>query len=237
MYKLLFNACLCALVKLSCFLFTPARGLKSLWFEGCLKQGRPSVRKDKNMFDCVKQLQKKCESSRVIVIKTIRTEMRLARKLMEELHNLKVIHLVRDPRAVLRSQKEVKQCTESSGGIHGCTRRLCKQLENDLIEEKLILRDSPDRLYPVVYEDIAKQPIKMANRLHEFAGYEFTEKTKLFVYNVTMAGTGNEQPYSTRRSNSSKHIDDWKKAMDPVFVDVIQERCNYLLRHYGFALV
>lgn len=58
----------------------------------------------------------------------------------------------------------------------------------------------------------------------------------MFVFNSTMAGKGNNETFSTQRSNSTEHIDAWKKSMDPAFVDVVQKRCNYLLKHYGFDL-
>lgn len=163
--------------------------------------------------------------------------MSIARKLMEELPNLKVIHLVRDPRAVLNSQNKVRRCSTANGGIQGCTERLCRNLENDLIKEESVLADFPGRLYPVLYEDIAKHPIETAQKLYDFVGYKFTENVRDFVYNKTMAGIENTKTFSTQRSNSSEHVDSWKTSMGPTFIDVVQKRCNFVIRHYGYDLV
>ena len=168
------------------------------------------------------------------MIKTIRTKMNVARTLLEELPNMKIIHLVRDPRAVLQSQSNLGQCNTEQGGIESCTNKLCYSLENNLVEEEFIMRDYPNRILPVMYEDIAKHPIETSQKLYEFAGYEFTDTIKEYVFNNTLAGEGNTNVYSTQRSNSSEHVDNWKNTMNPDFRKYVQNRCNYVIKHYKF---
>jgi len=45
--------------------------------------------------------------------------MTVAQKLLEESPNLKIVHLVRDPRPVLQSQSNVGGCGKGRGGIEG----------------------------------------------------------------------------------------------------------------------
>ena len=201
----------------------------------CLKRAHGKT--TENMFPCTQPLHKTCLSSRVRIIKTIRTKMPVARKLLEELPNLKIVHLVRDPRAVLQSQSHLGKCNTGHGGIEGCTNRLCIDLENNLVEEELIMRDYPNRILPVLYEEIAKHPIETSQKLYEFAGYEFTDTIKEYVFNTTLAGEGNTYSYSTKRSNSSEHVDNWKNTMNQEFRNYVQTRCNYIIKHYKYDLV
>ena len=168
-----------------------AKGLKSSSISWCLKNANGN--RSENMFRCAQTLQKFCLSSRVRVIKTIRTKMNVARTLLEELPNMKIIHLVRDPRAVLQSQSNLGQCNTEQGGIESCTNKLCYSLENNLVEEEFIMRDYPNRIIPVLYEEIAKHPTDIQLEIQWTQSFETVYRldvtTSSSIINMTLSRT------------------------------------------------
>ena len=169
------------------------------------------------------------------IFKTIRLPLNLTSHLLDTLPWLKIIHLVRDPRATLLSQRRVAMCTETLGGIYGCTRRHCISLENDIIEADRLSAKHPGRLLRVFYEDLAARPIDTSRKMVEFIGTTLTQQLKEYVYNITLAGNPDNGVIGTTRRNSSEHIDSWKAVMKSDFINVIEELCNYTLRRFSYS--
>ena len=185
---------------------------------------------------CARQLQKVCENSPFRIIKTIRLELHDVANLLEDLPNLKIVHLVRDPRGTLSSQSRAGRCSGQTGGQTGCTNRFCKRLENDVLAEERIMEKYPSRIMPVFYEDIARHPLEASRKMYDFIGADFTKEAEAYIYNITMAGLKNDCAICTTRPNSSEHIDSWKVRMKPEFIDIVNERCNYVLKRYKFEV-
>ncbi|XP_060567649.1 carbohydrate sulfotransferase 1-like isoform X2 [Ruditapes philippinarum] len=211
------------------------KGLKSKMFPICYKA---EMRKGNNqgmaIRMCARELQGICERSPFRIIKTIRLQLNDVKNLLEDLPNLKIVHLVRDPRATLSSQSKLGMCSSMRGGLHGCTNKYCKRLENDVLAEERIMQQYPNRIMPVFYEDIARHPLGTSQKLFDFIGADFTIEAEAYIYNITMAGLANDCLICTTRSNSSEHVDSWKTTMRPEFINIVNERCNYVLKRYNF---
>ena len=74
---------------------------------------------------CTRILRKECLKSKVRIIKTIRTRLTWLVDILEEFPNLKIVHLVRDPRAVVNSLIRVGKCKKQNGGVPGCSHYFC----------------------------------------------------------------------------------------------------------------
>ena len=150
---------------------------------------------------------------------------------------LKIVHLVRDPRATLRSQMTYGMCLKQNGGKYNCTNRFCTRLENDKDEMEILSKRFKDRVTTVLYEEIAAKPIETAKKLYDFIGTTFTRNAEEYVFNITMAGNDVICPTCTMRANSSVYIDKWKSRMLPQFLQIIQERCKDILQYYNYSPV
>lgn len=92
-------------------------------YQACTKAKRDDV--DKN---CVPTLKRTCDRKRIVVVKTVRMEMETAMELMERYpDNLKVIHLVRDPKSVVLSRMK------ASWALHGTTN---PRVQKDLMKQQ-----------------------------------------------------------------------------------------------------
>ncbi|WAR04132.1 CHST3-like protein [Mya arenaria] len=213
------------------------KGMKSAMMTDCYRDAVKKVRDSSTaLLLCAKQLKSVCLNSPFRIIKTIRLELSTVSYLLDRLPNLQIIHLVRDPRATLASQAKLGMCKQSKGGQPGCTERFCKRLENDVLEEENILRKHQGRIMPVFYEDIAREPIQTSKKMYDFIGAEFTHSAEQYIFNITMAGLENDCAICTTRSNSTEHIDSWKTKMKLEFKTIVQARCNYILRRYGYKI-
>ena len=98
-------------------------GIKSKVFTTCYYRNVNQVEyanKSRLFQMCANRLKTVCEQSPIRIVKTIRLQLSHIRHLLDEFQWLKIVHLVRDPRATLHSQKKFSNCDEKHGGIDGC---------------------------------------------------------------------------------------------------------------------
>jgi len=191
---------------------------------------------------CAKELEERCKSSRLKIIKTIRTPLQLALSVMHDIPGMRIIHLVRDPRSTMKSQTHRGVCPIRSGGIPGCAKRHCANVwDNTQTQNKSNYRD---RILTIKYEDIAMNPIETAQKMYDFVDLEFNESVKKYVYEVTLGGDRTEckvcqlkWQIGGKHDSSMDHIDAWKKTQAPGWIAGIQNACTDVLDFYNYTMV
>ena len=93
-------------------------------FAVCLRHSRGML----GALNCIPFLNRTCSSANVNVVKTVRLSMKQAEALLQEDPEVKVIHLVRDPRGVLRS----RQVTRVGLSYHETAEQLCAKVVQDI---------------------------------------------------------------------------------------------------------
>ncbi|XP_060607774.1 carbohydrate sulfotransferase 3-like isoform X2 [Ruditapes philippinarum] len=210
-------------------------GIKTRAMQPCLQKVYNKTKSRESAIKvCTKHLEEICKDSPVRIVKTIRMAVNDVKHLLKELPTLKIVHLVRDPRATLYSQYHFGMCKQQRGGWQWCANNLCKRLENDVLKLESLKIKYPDRILNVLYKDIAKDPLTMSRKMYDFIGEDFTRQAESYIYNITMAGNQNNCAICTTRSNSSEHINTWKKKMNQEFLQIVNERCNYILKRLNF---
>ena len=164
----------------------------------------------------------------------IRISLAAVRHLLNEIRGLKIVHLIRDPRATLTSQSRFGMCKSSYGGQYGCSNTLCTKVEDNVLEEESIAIAHPGRILTVHYEDIASNPVDTSRKLFDFIGTTFSKEVEEYIINITMAGNPDGCNICSTRSNSKRHIDEWRTKIEPSFQSIIEQRCNYVLRRYKY---
>ncbi|WAR15518.1 CHST3-like protein [Mya arenaria] len=184
---------------------------------------------------CILNLQNACQASPLRVLKTIRFDMEQARNLSVLIPDLKIIHLVRDPRATLKSQAAVGECKGFEQ--QQCAERFCAMVEDNIVRADSISKSSRNRIFTLRYENLAKNPIQVSKELYKFGDGSFTKQIEDYIFNITSAGRKDDCIICTTRGNSTEHIDNWKTTMNKTFVKIIQNRCNYLLKRFGYDIM
>ena len=194
---------------------------------------------------CVLKLKQICLSSRYRVVKTIRTTMKQIKGLMSEIPQLKIIHLVRDPRDTLMSQQIRGVCGKkgSPDDFAKCTAIYCSRLSNDI----LMKEDEPvfsNRVLTVFYEDIAYHAIEVCSAMYSFVGIELTDTIKSYVNNLTsdkpkVGCKVCQQPWQVGKSkkNASTHVESWREKMPAEFRVIVDILCKESINYLNYTLL
>ena len=109
-----------------------------------------------------------CKANSATISKTVRLHGAQLSEVAAQVEEVKVVHLVRDPRAVAAS---VQAQQEEWGGRTATT--FCRQLLADLkVGEEL----GPDRYFRVTYEELVERPVEVLERISAFTGIPMSEQ-------------------------------------------------------------
>ncbi|XP_064111789.1 carbohydrate sulfotransferase 1-like [Macrobrachium nipponense] len=109
----------------------------------------------------VDEVRSVCLQEPLRIIKTIRTRLQWTKELLEdESLDMKVIHLVRDPRGSLTSMDELEW--------NVTTQDICHRIEDDLQQRAEMERLYPDRYHFIKYEDFCLDSFEKTQELFRF---------------------------------------------------------------------
>lgn len=204
-------------------------------------------------------LTKLCRSRPHTVIKTIRVNnwdnldfLADPSPLRDTPPSLKVIYLVRDPRAIIASRvswflRNLTRIWENNATdekaaikfavmkhIRTMSAKLCGQMYSDINNwEKRTALGKP---YAAIrYEDAAERPLDAYREIYEFAGLAQSEHVTKWLEENTKSDS-NPDYYSTSR-NSSAAAHKWRQTMPMILVAQVQKECSEVLSILGYRLV
>ena len=190
-------------------------------------------------------LSKACNSHNHTVIKILTS--RVPNKTIENLQELfeqqenydvRLIHLVRDPRAVVYSRINSVNWIKtpySSKDFQLYVRGICDPIVNNL---RIGLFSPPswlkDRFKVIRYEDLAVNATKTAQELYRFARFDWSTSVDKWI-------NDHERPPSSAREwgayslyrNASDVIDKWKRAPKEL-IKVVEDTCGDLMDMLGY---
>ena len=181
-----------------------------------------------------------CTSSKAILSKTVRLHGAQVAQVAARVEHLRVVHLVRDPRAVAAS---LQAQAEEWGGRTAST--YCRQLLADLqVGEEL----GPGRYLRVTYEELVEKPLEVLDRIAAFTGIPISEEVleaaavrmlgkpdaKLLADGNKTAATVTTEYYSTVRPMGHRH-DRWRSRLADEQVEELQcGPCGEVLSRLGY---
>ncbi len=188
-------------------------------------------------------LSKTCRHYRHIGIKTIRlTDIQLLNQLTTSSHlNIKILHLVRDPRGIMNSRfAETEKNVEflrKKGKTGDETSDLCRSVYRNLNyinsgKENLSWLNDGYKL--IRYEDTAMNPTKSAQEIYEFLGIPFPEPLYDWIEANTKFNKGGQRSH-TRNSKSIAHA--WRQHLNLSDVLHVQDKCRKVMTLLGYNIV
>lgn len=173
---------------------------------------------------CIPVLEESCRRSDLVVAKTTRF---LASSSVEAFvkrnPDLRIVHLVRDPRGTLASRQRVSAYFREDVQHH--SQVLCKEILaiNDLFA---YLKDHYN-VHTMHYEDLAVTPMKAAGALYRNLEMDFLQQMKDHIQQVTASNKTHIRNYffSIHRSDAAKHATSWKQHLKMEIIRTIDSQC------------
>uniref|UniRef100_A0A3P9DTI8 Sulfotransferase n=1 Tax=Maylandia zebra TaxID=106582 RepID=A0A3P9DTI8_9CICH len=185
-----------------------------------------------------------CDSYSHVVYKDVRLfELESLYPLLQDSNlDLRIIHLVRDPRAVVRDnaivleQKRIKEAEVQ----YQVMQEICRS--HVRINERAVLKPPPflkGRYKLVRYEDMARNPLEEINAMYQFVGLEMTTELATWIYKVTHGkGKGSIKEAFKITSRSATNVSQaWRTMLPYNKVRRIQEVCKGAMSLLGYRTV
>ena len=151
-----------------------------------------------------------CANAHLRTTKTIRMSMEHVQHMMEVDPSIKVIHLIRDPRAVLHSQMKINR--NVARRLRIMASRLCSRLVKDVSIRETLEQKYPGQLMQIRYEDLATNPIKSAETMYQHISLTLPKQVTSWIEQSTHAYKDNGV-MGTNRENSTKVAYDWQYTL------------------------
>ncbi|XP_053464018.1 carbohydrate sulfotransferase 6-like [Nycticebus coucang] len=200
--------------------------------------------------------QEACRSYSHVVLKEVRFfNLRVLYPLLRDpALNLRIVHLVRDPRAVLSSrQQAVWELARDNGIVLGTNGKWVKTdpglrvvqevcRSHVRIAEAAKLKPPPflqGRYLLVRFEDLARDPLAQIRELYAFTGLSLTPQLEAWIYNITHgAGVGSPLEAFQTTSRSAVNVSQaWRHKLPFAKIRQVQELCAGALQLLGYRPV
>lgn len=222
-------------------------GKKTAFLHRCIEHENPQ-----NSYDiytstikfCVQKLQHLCLASKHRVIKTIRTNMQQIKAITATVPQLKVIHLIRDPRDTMMSQKVVGACGNASlEELSNCTSFYCTRLNSDILAKEEML-ELKDQVLTVYFERLALHPLKISDEIYKFSGMELTETVRNSISDLTTYKSRDKcavcqlpwQQLGNVTMTGQALISKWSKKMPEVFRVLVDVLCKESISYLNYSV-
>ncbi|KAM4607327.1 carbohydrate sulfotransferase 3a [Polymixia lowei] len=192
-----------------------------------------------------------CLNKRHHAIKTVRVrQLDTLRPLVEDPRlDVRVIQLVRDPRAILASRMvafsskyqtwkawaqdgQVPEDDEEVKRLKGNCDQIRISAEMGLSRPAWLRRH-----YMLVrYEDIARYPMQKAEEMYKFTGIPFSPQAREWILRNTQTTQEASGVYSTQK-NSSEQAEKWRFSIPFKLAQVVQKVCGPTMKLFGYRFV
>ncbi|XP_040264879.1 carbohydrate sulfotransferase 6-like [Bufo bufo] len=194
--------------------------------------------------DSFSKIEETCDKYTHIVVKEVRFfDITVLYPLLKDPSlNLKILHLVRDPRAVGKSRGRAPRALAGDNGIvldtngtkindtnYEVLRKIC---ESHVNMYKIASYKPPPFLkgkYMLVrYEDLVRNPLKKVEELYKFANLQLTDQLAQWIYNITH-GEGpakRKEAFETTTRNALNVSVAWRGVLPFEKVRQIQDVCK-----------
>ena len=181
-------------------------------------------------------LEQACARFPVILVKTVRLRLILTLPLLvdPQLRDLKIIFLVRDPRATFNSRYQLSDWCKSEDcadpSVH------CNDMMADVYAFKMLAAQFPGRLKLIKYETLAANPHQTFQDLFRLADLELLQSVNETIARHTTAEVDNNGPWGTFR-HSARRIDSWKQQLTRKQIQDVQSSCSQVMDKLGYPMI
>ncbi|XP_056381812.1 carbohydrate sulfotransferase 5-like isoform X3 [Hyla sarda] len=200
-------------------------------------------------------IEQACTTYSHVVIKEVRFfDLKVLYPLLNDPSlNLKILHLVRDPRAVAKSREQSRKALTRDNGIvlntngtkvdDGKFQVIQEVCRSHMQIYETAAHKAPNflknRYMLVRYEDVVQDPLREISEMYKFAELKLTNKLEKWIYNITHGQSpGNQkEAFSITSRNAANVSQAWRNVLPFEKVKKIQDVCKGAMNMLGYQLV
>ncbi|XP_068115856.1 carbohydrate sulfotransferase 5-like [Hyperolius riggenbachi] len=205
--------------------------------------------------DPFEKVEQVCGLYRCIVVKEVRLfDLKVLYPLLKDPSlNLKILHLVRDPRAVARSRMQVvKELDIDSSIVLNTKGTKINDSEYDVLHEicqshaemfKMATNDPPPflkgRYMLLRYEDLVQDTLRKVQEIYKFASLEATDKLVQWIIKI-LHGQGlpkSNEAFDITSRNALNVSQAWRNMLPFQAVKEIQDVCMDAMNSFGYKFI
>ncbi|XP_075440052.1 carbohydrate sulfotransferase 5-like isoform X2 [Ascaphus truei] len=200
------------------------------------------------------KVEQACQKYSHVVLKEVRFfDLKVLYPLLNDPSlNLKILHLVRDPRAVAKSREEAAKALARDNGIvlntngtkvddskYEVMREICRShvqiYETAVHKTPSFLKG---RYMLVRYEDVVRDPVKEISEMYRFANLKVTNKLQGWIYNIThgQGPGGKREAFQITSRNAVNVSQAWRNVLSFQKIKKIQDVCKGAMNMLGYQL-
>ena len=136
---------------------------------------------------CYNLLEDACQNSHVRSIKTVRVTMETAHALLSSLPEMRVVHVMRDPRpvAVSRQKQSSFRGRKSGKDIVKEAGFYCERAFHDVTLQRQLPEQYSENFHQIIYEDLAENSLDKMEELYEFLKSDVPDELRQWVVKNT----------------------------------------------------
>ena len=191
-------------------------------FKSCLRE-------QTNIKDCLPLLTRNCVRSRVVAVKVIRLPINLVEELLNADSQLRVIHLVRDPRGMMQSWKKFSVPKPTDEEMRISAKIACNRMLKDCVSRRRLERTFPGRILLVRYEDLVIDTDRVLDDIYSRLLRLPVPKSVRNGMLSQLNADSNDSDVGTRRKNGTATASDWKQTVDKRYLIYVNKTCSQVL--------
>lgn len=189
-------------------------------------------------------IQNICRQHKIVVGKVLWAKLKQISLLLDKMPNLRVIHLIRDPRGIANSMIQSWAGPKYASRLAYYANTLCYDMLTQYKYGESVLKNGKyaSRYMQVRYEDLASDPRTVFAKVYDFIGHHMDENVARYIDSHTH-GTSmlhrRKHDLFTYRENSTKTAEAWKKELGSHSIQTIEanRNCREFLQIVGYKLV
>ncbi|CAG2223904.1 unnamed protein product [Mytilus edulis] len=182
---------------------------------------------------CIKMLESVCVPKARRIIKVVRLRMKSIEHILRKTDNLRIIYVVRDPRAQIHSLIKSGLLDPKKVKVH--SRELCEDVMSDFNSTKVLKRAYHNKIFMLKYEALVKNPLLHFRKLFSFSNLPFTAKVDNYIrHHMLETGTGYESNFNAKSGNSTLIANMWRTAINKEHLSIIDEACHRTYETFGY---
>jgi len=179
---------------------------------------------------CLEPLIQKCRQSSVVAVKVIRLHMSYVDQLLSDDHELRLIHLVRDPRGLIESwRKVVARRSRSMTQMQLNAKLICRRMLTDCQIRRQLELKYPGRILLLRYEDLVTATDSVLEDVYSRLLQLALPSDVVDVMKEQLHSTSANGPSGTLRTNGTATATNWRRTISNKLLENVTDTCRLLL--------